>query len=311
MPCRKAAPKRCRRCWPAACGISASSWSKIGRPAEIARLVDLYRRLLAGELNGRAGLDRAASGQSGRCHPRHAGRAPQSAGDSVMTLAQHPIPAGTGKLRLVLGTTNRGKIAELLGLLAEKWPPALADAGASDNDWQLEAISPGETAAGADLGEVDENGSTVAENAAIKAQAYARACRQWTLADDTALVVDALGGAPGIHTARFAGPRATAAENRRRLLAELAGVPLERRSAHFLCHLALADPTGVHPRDERRTLSRTHPLGAGRSRGIWLRSALRDHRVSPHVRRTCFGDQVAVEPSRPGDGKDPSSSWFA
>ena len=150
-----------------------------------------------------------------------------------MTLGQHPTRTGTGNLRLVLGTTNRGKIAELVALLAEKWPQALADAGLSGGDWQLEPISPADTPAGRNLGEVDEHGGTVAENAAIKAQAYARACRAWTLADDTALVVEALGGAPGVHTARFAGPQATAAENRARLLAEMAGVPLQRRTARI------------------------------------------------------------------------------
>ncbi len=150
-----------------------------------------------------------------------------------MTLRQHPTRTGIGNLRLVLGTTNRGKIAELVALLAEKWPQALSDAGLSGGDWQLEPISPADTPAGRDLGEVDEHGGTVAENAAIKAQAYARASGAWTLADDTALVVEALGGVPGVHTARFAGPNATAAENRARLLTEMAGVPLERRGAHF------------------------------------------------------------------------------
>ena len=112
----------------------------------------------------------------------------------------------------MLGTTNRGKIGELIALLDARWPQGGSAA------WQIEAIAPGELPA------VEETGATVAENAAIKASAYARACGEWTLADDTALMVDALGGAPGIHTARYAGPNASPAENRRRLLAELADV---------------------------------------------------------------------------------------
>jgi XTP/dITP diphosphohydrolase len=147
-----------------------------------------------------------------------------------MQAIQH---AGNRKTRLMLGTTNRGKIAELLALLAARLPPA------GSYDGQLEALVPG-----GDLPEVEETGATVAENAAIKASAYAGACGEWTLADDTALAVDALGGAPGIHTARYAGPHAQPADNRRRLLTELADVPLERRGADFTCHLALADPTG-------------------------------------------------------------------
>jgi XTP/dITP diphosphohydrolase len=162
-----------------------------------------------------------------------------------MTVAPHSVEAQAPALRIVLGTTNRGKIGELVALLADKWPQAITDAGLASGGWQLVAVSAADTPGGANLGEVDEVGTTVAENAAIKAQAYAQACHEWTLADDTALVVDALGGAPGIHTARFAGPRATAAENRARLLAELRDVPLERRGAHFLCHLALADPTSA------------------------------------------------------------------
>ncbi|HEY1785218.1 MAG TPA: non-canonical purine NTP pyrophosphatase [Pirellulales bacterium] len=134
----------------------------------------------------------------------------------------------------MLGTTNRGKIAELVAQLATRLPQSINDGR------RLETIVPGD-----DLPDVEETGATVAENAAIKAAAYARACGEWTLADDTTLSVDALGGAPGIRTARYAGPHARPADNRRRLLAELADVPLDRRGAHFTCHLTLADPNGA------------------------------------------------------------------
>jgi XTP/dITP diphosphohydrolase len=150
-----------------------------------------------------------------------------------MPLIQDSAQTGVRKLRLMLGTTNRGKISELAALLDARWPQV------GKPTWQIDAMAP------SDLPEVAETGATVAENGAIKATAYARACSEWTLADDTALVVDALGGAPGIHTARYAGPNASPADNRRRLLAELDGVPIERRGARFMCHLALADPTGL------------------------------------------------------------------
>ncbi|MHB8897337.1 MAG: RdgB/HAM1 family non-canonical purine NTP pyrophosphatase [Thermoguttaceae bacterium] len=91
---------------------------------------------------------------------------------------------------------------------------------------------------------VEENGETLAENARRKAIGYARALGEWVLADDTGLEVDALGGAPGVRSARFAGQGATMAENRAKLLQELAGVPETKRWARFVCQLAVADPGG-------------------------------------------------------------------
>ncbi|HEV3023368.1 MAG TPA: non-canonical purine NTP pyrophosphatase [Pirellulales bacterium] len=93
--------------------------------------------------------------------------------------------------------------------------------------------------------EVDESGATFAANAAFKASEQARRLCRWVLADDSGLAVDALGGRPGVLSARYAGPAATDAENNRKLLAELSGVPLERRTARFVCHATLADPTGT------------------------------------------------------------------
>ena len=89
---------------------------------------------------------------------------------------------------------------------------------------------------------VEEDGATPAENAQKKASGYARQLKQWVLADDTALCVDALDGAPGVRSARYAGAHATMAENRARLLADLAQVPDALRTAHFVCHLAVANP---------------------------------------------------------------------
>ena len=97
--------------------------------------------------------------------------------------------------------------------------------------------------------EAAETGRTFAENARGKALYYAKATGRWCLAEDSGLVVDALGGAPGVLSARFAAGRGRAgadrdaidAANNERLLAELADVPDEKRTARFICHLALGD----------------------------------------------------------------------
>ena len=98
--------------------------------------------------------------------------------------------------------------------------------------------------------EVEEGGTSFAENAGYKALCYADASGMWTWADDSGLEVDALHGAPGICSARYAGPGASDADRRRKLLNALAGVPWERRTARFRCVVAIARP-GV--RDEVHT----------------------------------------------------------
>lgn len=98
-----------------------------------------------------------------------------------------------------------------------------------------------------------EDGPTFADNARLKALYYARATGRWCLADDSGLVVDALGGAPGVHSARYArddcppgaGRAALTAANNARLLRELGDTPPAQRTARFVCHLALADARGV------------------------------------------------------------------
>ncbi|REK12746.1 MAG: RdgB/HAM1 family non-canonical purine NTP pyrophosphatase [Planctomycetota bacterium] len=128
---------------------------------------------------------------------------------------------------LVFGTHNRKKAAELVDLLC-------------GIDVTLRTLADFDDAI-----EVDESGSTFAENAAAKATAQARHLGQWVLGDDSGLVVDALDGSPGIYSARYAGEKATDADNRRKLLEALVDVrQIERRTAHFACHLALADPRG-------------------------------------------------------------------
>jgi XTP/dITP diphosphohydrolase len=96
--------------------------------------------------------------------------------------------------------------------------------------------------------EVEETGATFAANAALKARAYARLSGLPTLADDSGLEVDALGGGPGVRTRRYAGEQATDEENNAMLLATLEGVPPERRGARYRCVLALALPEGAGPR---------------------------------------------------------------
>ena len=92
--------------------------------------------------------------------------------------------------------------------------------------------------------EVEEDGDTFAANAVKKAKALAAFTGLPALADDSGLEVDALGGAPGIRSARLAGERATDLENNAKLISLLHGVPPERRSARFRCALALAWPDG-------------------------------------------------------------------
>jgi XTP/dITP diphosphohydrolase len=92
--------------------------------------------------------------------------------------------------------------------------------------------------------EVDETGVTFAENAILKATIYARLSGMLTWADDSGLEVDALDGAPGVYSARYAGPGASDADRYRKLLAALADVPWARRTARFRCTVALAEPDG-------------------------------------------------------------------
>jgi len=92
--------------------------------------------------------------------------------------------------------------------------------------------------------EVEETGSTFAENARLKAAAYARASGLLTLADDSGLEVDALGGEPGTRSARYAGQGASDEDRYRLLLNKLEGLPWERRTARFRCVIAIATPQG-------------------------------------------------------------------
>jgi XTP/dITP diphosphohydrolase len=93
--------------------------------------------------------------------------------------------------------------------------------------------------------EVDESGESYEENARMKALAFSRASGLLTLADDSGLEVDALGGAPGVRSARYAAPGASDADRYRKLLEALAQVPAGKRTARFRCVIALAQPDGA------------------------------------------------------------------
>jgi XTP/dITP diphosphohydrolase len=92
--------------------------------------------------------------------------------------------------------------------------------------------------------DVIEDGDTFAANARKKAVEQAKHLRAWVLADDSGLEVDALGGRPGVFSARYAGEAATDADNNARLLEELGELPLHRRTANYSCYVAVADPKG-------------------------------------------------------------------
>jgi XTP/dITP diphosphohydrolase len=134
---------------------------------------------------------------------------------------------------ILIATGNPGKIAEI---------GAMLDA---DVRWLGLADLP-------PMAEIVEDGTTFAENARKKATGYAKATGLWTLADDSGLVVDALGGAPGIKSARFSGEKPKGADrtlidhrNIAKVLKLLKNIPKEKRTARFVCRLCLASPERI------------------------------------------------------------------
>jgi XTP/dITP diphosphohydrolase len=123
--------------------------------------------------------------------------------------------------RLVLATTNPGKVRELKRLLADV-PLEVCS---------LESYPP--------LPPVEEDGASFLENALKKARAVARHTGEMALADDSGIEVEALQGAPGVHSARYAGPAATDGEHVAKLLEAMRDVPVEKRAAAFRCVLVL------------------------------------------------------------------------
>ncbi len=133
--------------------------------------------------------------------------------------------SGAERPRLLLATANQGKLRELRAILVSVPVELLGldDAGSSPPC-------------------VEETGETFLQNARIKAHAYADWSGLAAVADDSGLEVDALGGAPGVRSARYAGPGSSDQANLDKLLRELAGVPPERRTARFRCAAVLAEP---------------------------------------------------------------------
>lgn len=128
---------------------------------------------------------------------------------------------------LLLATRNLGKLRELREIAA-----------GSAFAWRALDEFP-------NVPEAVEDGLTFAENAQRKALHYAAATGLYTLADDSGLEVDYLNGAPGVHSARYAGTSRDAAANNRKLLAALGDLPLEQRTARFRCAMAFARPSQV------------------------------------------------------------------
>jgi XTP/dITP diphosphohydrolase len=144
------------------------------------------------------------------------------------------VPRASSRPRLVIATRSEHKLRELRELL--------------DLDG-IELVSLDDLGV---EGDPIEDGETFETNAAIKARFAVRAAGLPSLADDSGLEVDALGGGPGVRTRRYAGADATDADNNARLLAALDGLPPERRGARYVCVLALALPGDVGVRGGQR-----------------------------------------------------------
>lgn len=190
--------------------------------------------------------------------------------------------------RLVLATRNRKKLQELKELLdlpelelvtLDAFPHAL---------------------------EVEETGDSFAANARLKATLQARQLGEWTLGEDSGLSVDALGGAPGVYSARFAGPGATDEANNRLLLERLTGVPLPERTAFYTCHAVVADPAGNVRAEAVGTCCgriRMEPAGSGGFGYDPLFEIVEYHRtfgeLAPAVKRAISHRARAIRQLRP------------
>lgn len=130
-------------------------------------------------------------------------------------------------MEIVIASKNSGKVAEIAAAL---------------RDFPVKVVSLAELG---NVPEAVEDGATFAENALLKARFYASYTGKACLADDSGLEVDALNGAPGVHSARYAGEAATDEQNNAKLLASLADKGLTESAARFRCVLAFVDTDGV------------------------------------------------------------------
>jgi len=128
---------------------------------------------------------------------------------------------------VVLATSNKGKIAEFNELF-------------KDFGFEVKGLDQFP-----EIGEIPEPGETFLENAIIKAQTVANLTGLVAVADDSGLEVDALGGAPGVYSARYSGEDATPAKNNAKLLKALEGVAQEKRTARFVCVMVAATPDNI------------------------------------------------------------------
>jgi len=129
-------------------------------------------------------------------------------------------------MRLILATKNEGKVREIKGLLEPM-------------GFELSALLDYP-----EIPDVVEDGETFISNARKKARSIADITSAWTLADDSGLVVDALNGAPGVHSARYAGKQGDHLANNQKLLSEMDAVPDGKRNAAFVCVMVLVSPNG-------------------------------------------------------------------
>ena len=128
--------------------------------------------------------------------------------------------------RMILGTHNRKKCGELRSLLE---PLGIELRSLAEVDGPLT---------------VEETGATFMENARLKATEQAIYLREWTIGEDSGLCVPALGGAPGIYSARYSDPAPTDAKNNAKLLDEMGEFDGAQRAAYYVCTIALSDPSG-------------------------------------------------------------------
>ncbi len=194
---------------------------------------------------------------------------------------------GDDRPRLVVATRSAHKLRELAELLA--LPRAVL-------------LSLDEAGVPPEL-DVPEEGRSFEANARAKARAYARLTGLPTLADDSGLEVEALGGAPGVRTRRFAGEQATDAENNAKLLKVLGDLPPERRGARYVCVLSVAAPDRAGPRGgipivaEGRGTCRGRIAFAPRGTGGFGYDPIFEPAPEPPGGRT-FGEYTAEEKHR-------------
>ena len=130
-------------------------------------------------------------------------------------------------LKIVIATHNNHKSIELLKLMS-----SLPITWMTLRDLEIDTI-------------VEETGTTIQENATLKAREYARLTRMYTLADDSGLAIEALNGRPGVYSSRYGGNDISSKQQRELLLKELYSISWTNRKAHFRCTLALSNPYGT------------------------------------------------------------------